>query len=29
LPFLRKDILKEKDKIKLIELGDTTVSTNQ
>jgi hypothetical protein len=29
LPFLKKDILKEKDKIKLIELGDTTVSTNQ
>ncbi len=29
LPFLRKDILKEKDKIKLIELGDTTVNTNQ
>jgi MFS family permease len=29
LPFLRKDILKEKDKIKLIELGNTTVSTNQ
>jgi MFS family permease len=29
LPFLRKDILKEKDKIKLIVLGDTTVSTNQ
>jgi MFS family permease len=29
LPFLRKDILKEKDKIKLKELEDTTVSTNQ
>ena len=29
LLFLRKDILKEKDKIKLIELGDTTVNTNQ
>src|SRR5664280_1010207 len=28
LPFLRKAILKEKDKIKHIELGDTTVSTN-
>ena len=29
LPFLRKAILKEKDKIKHIELGDTKVSTNQ
>ncbi|HEX7456985.1 MAG TPA: MFS transporter [Ginsengibacter sp.] len=29
LPFLRKDILKEKDKIKLIELEDPAVNTNQ
>jgi len=29
MPFLREDILKEKDKIKLIELEDTTVNTNQ
>lgn len=29
LPFLRKDILKEKDKIKLVELQDPTVITNQ
>jgi hypothetical protein len=29
LPFLRKDILKEKDKIKLIELDDPTVTVNQ
>jgi MFS family permease len=28
LPFLRKDILKGKDKIKLIELEDPTVNTN-
>ena len=29
LPFLRKDILKEKDKLILIELEDPTVNTNQ
>jgi len=29
LPFLRKDILKEKDKIKLVELEDATVNTIQ
>jgi MFS family permease len=29
LPFLRKDILKEKDKIKLVEMEDPTVITNQ
>jgi MFS family permease len=28
MPFLREDILKEKDKIKLIELEDTSVNTN-
>jgi len=28
LPFLRKDILKEKDKIKLVEMEDPTVITN-
>jgi len=29
LPFLRKDILKEKDKIKIIELEDPSVNANQ
>src|ERR1035437_5990921 len=29
LPFLRADILKGKDKIKLIELEDPTVNSNQ
>ncbi len=29
LPFLRRDLLKEKDKLKLIELEDPTVNTNQ
>ena len=29
MPFLRKDILKQKDKIKLVELEDPAVSTNQ
>ena len=29
LPFLSKDILKEKDKIKLVELEDPSVKINQ
>ena len=29
LPYLRKDVLREKDKIKLIELEDETVNTNE
>jgi MFS family permease len=29
LPFLRKDILKDKDKIELVELEDPSVTVNQ
>jgi hypothetical protein len=29
LPFLRKDILKEKDKIKMVEVEDSSVIANQ